>query len=78
MNRSTRDGASEFTDDGATGIRLKNPESVEALRAALERACGMSGRERLAMGQAARAKVLPLTWQAHVDRWAALIARAAS
>lgn len=66
---STADGASEFIRDGENGLLLTHPEDPDHLSAILRRALSFSPAGRVALGQAARATVLPLTWSAHVEAW---------
>jgi glycosyltransferase involved in cell wall biosynthesis len=73
---STADGASEFIRDGENGLLLRRPDDPEHLTAVLQRALAMTASERDALGRAARATVLPLTWAAHVAAWEALCRQA--
>ncbi len=66
---SVEDGAHEFIADGSNGLLLRDPSRPEAVATALRHALGLSTAERRALGDAARATVLPLTWDAHVDAW---------
>ena len=72
---SIADGAHEFIDDGKTGFLLDPPASPPALAATLRRALALSPLQRASMGAAARSVTLPLTWEAHLDRWETLFHR---
>ena len=69
---SAADGASEFIRDGENGLLLAQPGDPVLLGDLLQRALRYAPAERAAMGQAARATVLPLTWAAHVAAWESL------
>lgn len=69
---SAADGASEFIRDGDNGLLLTRPGDPVLLGDLLQRALRYAPAERAAMGRAARATVLPLTWSAHVAAWEAL------
>ncbi|MGI8602254.1 MAG: glycosyltransferase family 4 protein [Verrucomicrobiales bacterium] len=69
---SVADGASEFIDPGVNGFLLKYPADFRALSVALRSALALSPEEREKMGVAARDRVLPLTWDAHIDAWISL------
>ena len=66
---SAADGAVEFVQEGVNGTVLRDPGSAEELAERLRWALGRTEAERAAMGAAARAGVVPLTWAAHVERW---------
>lgn len=66
---SRADGASEFIRDGENGLLLDRPADPGRLACVLRRALAYPSSERVALGAAARATVLPLTWAAHVDAW---------
>jgi len=72
---SARDGAAEYIDDGVNGWRLEDPEGVQGLREMLVRAIDTSSERRMAMGEAARARVSGNTWETHVGDWLELISR---
>ncbi len=66
---SAADGASEFVREGVNGAVLRDPSSAEELAERLRWALARASEERAALGSAARATVLPLTWAAHMERW---------
>ena len=66
---SEADGASQFVEDGVNGLLLSQPEDPRVVGEALRRAYHLDNAEREAMGEAARERMRPLTWYAHVDRW---------
>lgn len=66
---SAADGAVEFVREGVNGTVLRDPASAEELAERLRWALARSPGERAALGEAARATVLPLTWAAHLERW---------
>lgn len=72
---STRDGASEFVSHGESGLRLKDPADTASLHDLLVELMKLPVEKRLAMGHAARERMLPLTWPAHVARWEEVIGR---
>jgi len=72
---SERDGASKFVAHGKSGLRLRDSADTGTLHARVEELLAMSPEERRAMGQAARERMLPLTWAAHLARWEEVIAR---
>jgi glycosyltransferase involved in cell wall biosynthesis len=69
---SRADGAHELVRDRTSGFLLDDPGSAAQLRALLEEALALGPAARRAWGEAARAAVLPLTWETHLDRWADL------
>ncbi len=71
---STRDGAVEFVEEGVTGYRLEDPEDSVQLSALLLQAASLGPDVRRGLGAAGRARVLPLTWRHHIDRWMEVIA----
>src|SRR5262249_62340857 len=62
---SRRAGVSELLDGALDGLVVDDPEDLDALRAALERALGP---ERATLGAAARRLAESLPWEAHLDR----------
>ncbi len=68
---SSADGAREFVEPGANGWLLDDPASTEEIA---EKTVAALGADRLATGAAARERVLPLTWDAHVAAWERAIA----
>lgn len=72
---STADGAAAFIRDGENGLLLTRPEDPEAVAAGLRHALAMTPGKRSALGRAARATVMPLTWDAHVAAWEMLCRR---
>jgi glycosyltransferase involved in cell wall biosynthesis len=75
---SVADGASGFIDDGVNGFLLRAPQDEAAVAGAIERALACTPDQRLAMSAAARRTVEPLTWEAHLESWEALIQKLAS
>lgn len=72
---SIRDGAHEFVTPSETGLLITQPENPEELVAVVESALSLNAQEKTAMGEAARQRVLHLTWDYHVDSWMTLIQR---
>jgi glycosyltransferase involved in cell wall biosynthesis len=72
---SERDGASEFVAEGESGLRLENPADTTALHGRVTEMLTLSPEQRERMGTAARERMRPLTWGAHVARWEEVIAR---
>jgi glycosyltransferase involved in cell wall biosynthesis len=66
---STADGASEFIAPGRSGFILDRPADASAIGATMSEALKLSAGERVAIGAAARERMLPLTWDAHIDQW---------
>jgi UDP-glucose:(heptosyl)LPS alpha-1,3-glucosyltransferase len=62
---SRRAGVAELLDGALDALVVDDPEDLDALRAALERALGP---ERAALGAAARRLAEALPWEAHLDR----------
>ncbi len=74
---SARDGAIQFIEDGSTGFALTDPQDVSGIQAQADRVLALSTEERARIGDAARSRMLPLTWSNHVDRWMQVIAKTA-
>lgn len=72
---SSADGASEFIRDGENGLLLREPSDSHHLAERLAEAFALPEARRQAFSANARATVLPLTWQAHVEKWEALFQR---
>ena len=72
---SSADGASEFVSHGVSGFVLRSPEDAAELYRTVNQALRLSPRQRQAMGRKSREQMRPLTWQAHVEKWEALIHR---
>ena len=72
---SAADGASEFIDHGNNGFLLKDPADSIELHHHLERASSLAPDARARIGEAARNRVMPLTWAAHVAKWEELFER---
>jgi UDP-glucose:(heptosyl)LPS alpha-1,3-glucosyltransferase len=70
---SANDGAVQFVDEGETGFTLHDPLSVSEILTLSERCLELDSGARQRMAEAARAKMLPLTWPAHVAKWMKLI-----
>jgi UDP-glucose:(heptosyl)LPS alpha-1,3-glucosyltransferase len=70
---SASDGAIQFIEDGLNGFRLDSPQDPIVLQAAVERALTLTDAQRIVFAEAARKKMLPLTWTAHVARWIEVI-----
>ncbi len=71
---SERDGAAEFIRERQNGFLLTNPDNPRELAARLREAaaCNLP-----TLGRGARASMLPLNWDAHMDAWMELIQRTA-
>ncbi len=72
---SVNDGAIDHVRDGENGFLLHEPTNVEALRASLNQAFSLGESARAEMGARARETMLPLTWEAHVEKWMALLTK---
>jgi UDP-glucose:(heptosyl)LPS alpha-1,3-glucosyltransferase len=72
---SSCDGASEFVSHGISGFVLRNPEDASEIHKVVMEALKLTPEQREAMGRESRSRMLPLTWQAHVEKWEALINR---
>lgn len=70
---SVRCGSHEFVRPGETGWLLDDPGSPEAILAAVRSALAAGEPARASLGAAARRQMLPLTWDAHVGRWEAML-----
>lgn len=70
---SVDDGAIDMVDDGVTGFLLTRPRDASAVAGDVRRALSLGEADRVRMGKAAREKVLPLTWSAHIAKWQAVI-----
>jgi glycosyltransferase involved in cell wall biosynthesis len=66
---SSRDGARDFIRNGENGWLLEDPEDSEELAGKISRGLAANIETRIA----ARATMLPLTWEAHVNEWLRLI-----
>lgn len=66
---SSCDGAVEFLRDGENGLVLPQPRDAASVLTVVRRALstGEPARQRLSL--AARETVLPLTWDAHLQKW---------
>ena len=71
---SVQDGAVDHIRDGENGFMLYHPADVDELRERIQMAFALPQEKRQALGHAARAAMLPLTWDAHVADWMKLIA----
>ncbi|MDA0811273.1 MAG: glycosyltransferase family 4 protein [Verrucomicrobia bacterium] len=69
---SAADGAAEFIDHGRNGFLLKAPTASDELRHHLEVASSLAPITRAQIAEAARNRMLPLTWHAHVTKWEVL------
>ena len=56
-------------DEGKTGLNLPHPSNPDEIAAKVAQMLALSAAESQKMSKAARDKVTPLTWQAHVARW---------
>ncbi len=72
---SQADGAHEFIRHGENGWLLSDPTHAGELAALMRAALAVTLEERARLAAAARATVLPLTWDAHLTRWEALLER---
>jgi glycosyltransferase involved in cell wall biosynthesis len=71
---SVNDGAIDLVRDGENGFLLKEPTEPAAVLETVKRALASGEEGRARLGQAAREAVLPLTWEAHLHKWLAVIA----
>lgn len=72
---SARDGASDFIEDGETGIRLENPEDREELLSKISRVLNADSEELSRIGANARKRMERQTWARHVKDWMEAIER---
>ena len=70
---SANDGARQFIEDGRNGLQLPHPSDPDEIADKIRQMVGLSLTERQALAHAARETMLPLTWEAHVERWEKLI-----
>jgi UDP-glucose:(heptosyl)LPS alpha-1,3-glucosyltransferase len=70
---SARDGALDLLRDGQNGLVLKNPEEAGEIQRLVLQALAMTEEERSVLSQRARETMMPLTWQAHLDKWIQVI-----
>jgi glycosyltransferase involved in cell wall biosynthesis len=70
---SSKDGATDHIDDGATGYLLVDPTDPAEIRDTCLRALALDADESAAIREAARERILPLTWQRHLEEWHGLI-----
>jgi UDP-glucose:(heptosyl)LPS alpha-1,3-glucosyltransferase len=75
---SIADGASEFITPGKNGFLLRAPADAAALHAQLAAALTLEPEARSKIGSAARARMLPLTWEAHLEAWTRLFEKLSS
>ncbi|MEM7144492.1 MAG: glycosyltransferase family 4 protein [Verrucomicrobiota bacterium] len=75
---SNNDGASTFVDPGANGFILDHPTNPDSLRDMIFAALDLDPAQRQSLGQKAREKVLPLTWDHHLAQWQALFSKLAN
>ena len=66
---SAADGAAEFIDHGRNGFLLNDPTDPDQLRHHLEVVSSLAPITRAQIAEAARNRMLPLTWHAHVAQW---------
>lgn len=71
---SANDGATDFVRDGENGFLMEQPREASCVLALVKRALAKDAAERGRMGEAARATMLPLTWEAHLGKWARVMA----
>lgn len=71
---SVNDGAIDLLRDGENGYLLSHPRDPVAVLTMVRQALATSEEKRRAMGIAARDTMLPLTWEAHLAKWMAVIA----
>ena len=70
---SANDGARQFIEDGRNGLQLPHPSDPDEIADKIRQMVDLSLTERQALAHAARETMLPLTWEAHVERWEKLI-----
>jgi glycosyltransferase involved in cell wall biosynthesis len=70
---SVNDGAREFVREGENGFLLTQPQDPDEVLKKVRQALATDSAARERMGAAARETVVPLTWQAHLERWLAVI-----
>ncbi|MFT4548178.1 MAG: UDP-glucose:(heptosyl)LPS alpha-1,3-glucosyltransferase [Pseudoalteromonas tetraodonis] len=66
---STRDGARQFVDEGETGFLLPYPTDIDEIAGKVMELSGLPGENRAKMARNCRERMLPLTWQHHVEQW---------
>jgi UDP-glucose:(heptosyl)LPS alpha-1,3-glucosyltransferase len=66
---SGADGGSEFVSHEVNGLLLGDPTDTQELRAHLETMAGLGLEAAKVMGASARERMLPLSWDAHIDQW---------
>ncbi|MEI6535420.1 MAG: glycosyltransferase family 4 protein [Verrucomicrobiaceae bacterium] len=71
---SVNDGAIDLLRDGENGFLLSHPRDPVSVLTVVRKALAAGEVTRKAMGLAARQTMLPLTWDAHLDKWFDVIA----
>lgn len=70
---SVNDGAIDLIRDGENGFLLPQPQDADDVLRVVKQALAMDAETRSRMATAARETVRPLTWQAHLEKWLAVI-----
>lgn len=71
---SVKDGAIDLLQNGENGWLLEQPQDPASVLQSLQHSLKMSPEERAKMSQSARQTTLPLTWDAHIEKWLKVIA----
>jgi UDP-glucose:(heptosyl)LPS alpha-1,3-glucosyltransferase len=66
---SANDGAVEFVREGENGFVLPQPRDAASVLAVVRRALSIDEAARQRLALAARETMLPLTWDAHIEKW---------
>ena len=70
---SSCDGAVEFLRDGENGFVLPRPRDAASVLAVVRRALSSDESVRRRLALAARETMMPLTWDAHLEKWISAI-----
>ena len=70
---SVNDGAIDLIKDGENGFLLPQPREPDDVLRVVQQALNTTPEVRQKMAVAARETVKPLTWQAHLEKWFAVI-----
>lgn len=70
---SVNDGAIDLVKDGENGYLLTKPEDPGEVLSIVKRALATDATKHQQLSQAARATVLPLTWESHLQKWMKVI-----
>ena len=70
---SVMDGAVDHIRNGENGFMLYHPQQPAELASRIQEALALDETQRQTLSTTARETVLPLTWERHMQEWAALL-----